>query len=113
MYYIITIINIYAALAAIAYLYIIIRDFEMSFFLDWYIYFTITSMIYMVLVNIDNLSSEERDWKLPITSLLWAGKTIYFCWAIQHGKSETIFKPKKENDGDANKSACHSRRESD
>lgn len=83
IYYILTIVNIHAALAAITALWLTAKNYLITWRMQVFILLKMAAMIYTFFVNLYNLDDVARDWKLPISFLIWISCSFVFSWAIR------------------------------
>lgn len=83
IYYLITVINIYVAIAAIGSLICVARNYFLPKKGSVYLFFKTCAMAYIIFANILNLTLPSRDWRLAITHFLFVCSTFYFSWMIR------------------------------
>lgn len=95
MYYTITTVNILVGFFAAICVFNVARNYSTVKRVEVYWLLTMAAMIFLVCVNVFNLTEPAREWKIAILSLLWASKTIYYSWAIRFSAMKKDKKNKK------------------
>lgn len=85
MYYLITMINLFGAMYAMGMLIELARAYMIAPKMEWYIYFSIVSMLFLACTQIYYLTLPEHgDWILRLAGVLWWGPKVFLAWALKY-----------------------------